>query len=374
MNEYLRSLFPLTSSISYLNHAAASPLPLPTIDAVTAQLRDVAATGVLHYRSWVAVRERVRKLLAEMLGARPEQIALMRNTSDGLSTIANGLRWKPGDNIVTFRGEFPSNIYPWLRLRDAEGVEVRFCEEREGRVDIDELIRLIDDRTRVVAISLVQYSSGYRADIERVGRAARARDALLVVDVIQGMGVLPIDVETDLVDAAAGGCHKWLLAAEGIGLLYLSDRARERVEPTLVGWMSVPNPEDYGNFEQGWARGTLPWETGTGPTALIHGLEASLNLLKDAGVHRIAAYLDELTDYLCEGLGGRGYQVLSSRRPGEKSQIISVEPNEGWTPMKLYSHLKRENIVTAPRGKGLRVSPHFYNTTGDMDSLLEALP
>jgi len=374
MNEHLRSLFPLTGSITYLNHAAASPLPLPTIEAVAAQLRDVAATGVLHYRSWVAVRERVRKLVAEMLGARSEQIAFMRNTSDGLSTIANGLRWGAGENVVTFSGEFPSNIYPWLRLREAQGVEVRFCQERDGRVDIDELIGLIDDKTQVVAISHVQYSSGFRTDLERVGRAARAHDALLVVDVIQGMGVLPINVEAQYIDAAAGACHKWLLAPEGIGLLYLSDRARERVEPTLVGWMSVPDPEDYGNFEQGWARGTLPWDTGTAPTALIHGLEVSLNLLMETGVERIAAYLGDVTDYLCEGLRSRGYEIVSSRRAGEKSQIVSIEPKEGWTPMTLYGHLKKNNIVAAPRGSRLRFSPHFYNMIEDMDAVLDALP
>ncbi|HEX8843434.1 MAG TPA: aminotransferase class V-fold PLP-dependent enzyme [Pyrinomonadaceae bacterium] len=374
MNESLRALFPLTERVVYLNHAAASPPPTPTIEAVTAQLEDVAASGVLHYRKWVAVRERARKLAAEMLGARPEQLAFMRNTSDGLSAIANGLRWREGDNVVTFSREFPSNIYPWLRLRDAHNVEVRFCEERDGRIDLEELIGLIDDRTRVVAISQVQYGSGFRADLERIGRAARAHDALFVVDVIQGMGVVPIDVEAELIDAAAGGCHKWLLTPEGVGLLYLSDRARQRIEPTLVGWMSVPDPDDYSNFEQGWARGTLAWETGTLPTALIHGLDVSLGLLKEVGVGRIHDYLSELTDYLCERALSRDYRVVSSRRAGEKSQIVCLEPKEGWTPLALYAHLKRQEILAAPRGSRLRISPHFYNTIEDIDGLIEALP
>ncbi|MDQ3821445.1 MAG: aminotransferase class V-fold PLP-dependent enzyme, partial [Acidobacteriota bacterium] len=160
MNESLRALFPVTERFVYLNHAAISPPPAHTIEAVTSQIRDVAENGSLHYRGWVAVRERARKLAAEMLGARPEQVAFMRNTSDGVSTIANGLRWKPGDNIVTFRRDFPSNIYPWLRLRDTHKVEVRFSEELDGRVDLDELTGLIDERTRIVAISHVQYASG----------------------------------------------------------------------------------------------------------------------------------------------------------------------------------------------------------------------
>ncbi len=287
MNPSLRSLFPITERAVYLNHAAVSPPPTPVIEAVEAQLRDVVENGSLHYRSWMAVKERARKAVAEMLGSRAEQVAFMRNTSDGLSTVANGLKWRAGENVVTFRREFPSNIYPWLRLREAHGIEVRMCEERDGRIDLDELVGLIDEQTRVVAISQVQYGSGFRVDLERLGRAARERDALLVVDVVQGLGVLPINVEDEFVDVAAGACHKWLLTPEGVGLLYLSDRALERIKPTLVGWMSVPESADYGNFEQEWRGGALSWESGTLPTSLIHGLEASARLLLETG-HRSA--------------------------------------------------------------------------------------
>jgi len=296
MNDTLRALFPVTERLNYLNHAAVSPPPLPTVEAIQSQLRDVSENGSVNFRSWLATKERTRQLLAQMLKALPEQVAFVRNTSDGLSTVANGLDWRRGDNIVTFRNEFPSNIYPWLRLRDAFGVDVRMCEERDGRIDLNELISLIDNKTRLVAISHVQYASGFRADLERIGRAARVHDALLVVDVIQSLGVVPIDVESELIDVAAGACHKWLLTPEGVGWLYLSARARERVQPTLVGWISVPNPEDFNNFEQGWNTGTLAWETGTGPAALIYGLEASLKLLNETGVGRIQAYLETLTD------------------------------------------------------------------------------
>lgn len=374
MNETLRALFPITERVVYLNHAAVSAPPTVVLEAIRAQMMDVAQNGSLNYRSWVAVKERARRTTAEMIGARPEQIAFMRNTSDGLSTIANGLRWRAGDNIVTFRGEFPSNIYPWLRLREAYGVEVRMCEERDGRVDLDELTGLIDAHTRIVTISHVQYASGFRADLERLGRAARRHDALLVVDMIQGMGALPIDVEAELIDAAAGACHKWLLTPEGLGLLYLSDRARERVEPTLVGWVSVPNPEDYSNFEQGWNRGALAWETGTGAMALLHGLDASLRLLTETGIERIAAHLEELTDYLCERLSQRDYEIVSSRRAGEKSQIVCIRHKGERTPMALYAQLKRQNILAAPRGDRLRIAPHLYNTAQDIDALLAALP
>ncbi len=374
MNDSIRALFPVTGRAIYLNHAAVSAPPTPTISAIKSQLADVSENGSVNFRKWLAVRESARQLVAGMLGARPEQVAFMRNTSDALSTVANGLGWHAGDNLVTFGHEFPSNLYPWLRLRDALGVEVRVCEEHDGRVDVDELIRLIDGRTRIVAISQVQYASGFRADLERIGRVARAHDALLVVDVIQALGVIPIDVEAELVDVAAGACHKWLLTPEGVGLLYLSARARERIQPTLVGWTSVPNPDDYGNYEQGWNEGTLAWETGTGPVALVHGLEASLKLLNEVGIGTIQAHLEKLTDHLCEQLRNTDYEVVSSRRMGEKSQIVCIRNTAGLSSLDLYSHLRKRNIITAPRGDRLRISPHFYNTLEEMDELVKALP
>jgi cysteine desulfurase/selenocysteine lyase len=374
MTPEVRSLFPVTERAIYFNHAAVSPPPLTTIQAVESQLRDVHENGSLNFRSWLAVKGRARALLANLLGARPEQVAFVRNTSDALSTVANGLTWRPGDNIVTFSREFPSNIYPWLRIRDAFGVEVRMCDERSGRIDLAEFENLIDQHTRVVAISQVQYASGFRMDLQRLGLRARQHDALLVVDAIQALGVIPTDVETELIDVAAGGSHKWLLSPEGVGYLYLSDRARERIQPTLVGWISVPNPDDYFNFEQGWNRGALAWETGTGPAALVHGLKASLELLSGFGAENIAKYLEDLTDHLCDGLKGKGYELVSSRAPGEKSQIVCVQPRLGMSAMALYHHLMARNIVTAPRGDRLRIAPHLYNTSAEVDQFIAALP
>jgi cysteine desulfurase / selenocysteine lyase len=374
MNSQLRALFPITRSFNYLNHAAVSPPPTPTIAAVESQLHDVNANGSLHYREWVTMKERARQLLATMIGARPEQLAFMRNTSDGLSSVANGLRWKSGDNLVTFNKEFPSNVYPWLRIRDSLGVEVRVCEERNGRIDLNELTSLIDARTRVVALSHVQYASGFRADLESIGRAARRHDALLVIDLIQSLGVIPIDVENELIDVAAAAGHKWLLTPEGIGLLYLSDRARERIEPTLVGWISVRDPEDYTNFSQEWNKGALAWESGTAASSLFYGLEASLRLLTETGVARIEKYLEQLTDHLCERLATTSYEVVSSRTPEEKSQIVCIRHKEDVSPMSIYAHLRGRHIVTAPRGDRLRISPHLYNTVEEIDALIEALP
>ena len=163
------------------------------------------------------------------------------------------------------------------------------------------------------------------------------------------------------------------LTPEGVGYLFLSDRARERIQPTLVGWVSVPNPHDYNNFDQGWNAGTLAWETGTGPTGLIHGLEQSLNLLTQIGIKNIRDHLEALTDHLSNRLQDSNYEVVSSRKPEEKSQTVCIRSQSGFTPMNLYSHLMKQKIVTAPRGDRLRISPHLYNTFAEIDHLVEAL-
>src|SRR5688572_12810453 len=173
MNEEIRRLFPALEKYSYLNSAAVAPLPTIAVEAVNRQLRDVAENGSLNYLDWINTKKRARQLIAEMLKVRAEQVAFMRNTSDGFATVANGLDWAEGENIVTYAREFPANFYPWRRIRDTIGVELRLCPEREGRIDTEEFIALIDGNTRLVSISAVQFASGFRADLARIGRAAR---------------------------------------------------------------------------------------------------------------------------------------------------------------------------------------------------------
>ena len=277
-------------------------------------------------------------------------------------------------NIVSFEREFPANFYPWRRVRDDHGVELRLCSEREGRIDLDELISLIDSNTRVVAISAVQFASGYRADLERIGREARAVDALFCVDIIQGLGALPFDLPAQFVDAACGASHKWLCSPEGCGIIYLSDRARERVNPTLVGWISVATPWDFEDREQPFKPTALAWESGTGPASLFYGLEQSLKLLTETGPEKIESHLSDLTDSLCDSLAGRDYDLVSSRLPGEKSQIVCIKHRNGLTSNQLAATLEQQNVIVSPRGDRLRIAPHFYNNMEDIARLIEALP
>lgn len=373
MNEAIRSLFPATEKYAYLNSAAVSPPPKTAIEAVTWQLNDVASNGTLHFSEWVATKDRCRSLLAEMLKVRPEQVAFLRNTSDGIASIANGLVWEKGDNIVSFEREFPANFYAWRRIRDDHGVELRLCPESDGRIELDEFIGLIDSNTKVVAISAVQFASGFKADLERIGRAARAVDALFCVDVIQGLGQIPFDLPAQYVDAACGASHKWLCAPEGCGYIYLSDRARERVKPTLLGWISVETPWDFEDRDQPLKPTALAWESGTGPASLFYGLEQSLILLTEAGADSIQKYLTGLSDHLCDGLTGKNYDVISSRNESEKSAIVCIENRDGIPSNKIAAELESAGVIVSPRGDRLRIAPHFYNNIGDIDRLIETL-
>jgi selenocysteine lyase/cysteine desulfurase len=373
LNEKIRALFPAASKYTYLNSAAVAPVPTVAVEAVNKQLRDVSENGSANFTDWVATKNRSREIIASMLRVKPDQIAFMRNTSDGFATVANGLKWSAGDNIVTFVREFPANFYAWRRIRDAFGVELRLCPERDGRIDLDEFINLIDANTKLVSISAVQYASGFRADLERIGRAARKHDALFAVDIIQALGTTPFDLEAQLVDVAAGASHKWLCAPEGCGVLYLSNRARTRIEPTLVGWISVEDGWNFADTEQPFKPNALAWESGTGTASLFYGLEQSAKLLSETGAERIENYLKDLTDYLCELLAGQNYEIVSSRAPVEKSQILCIKNSGGVAPNEIAKHLERENIIVSPRGEGIRVAPHFFNNRADIERLAENL-
>jgi selenocysteine lyase/cysteine desulfurase len=374
MNEFIRSLFPAAKKYTYLNAAAVAPIPTTAIEAVNWQLNDVAENGTLHFSDWVDTKNRSRSLVAEILKVRPEQVAFLRNTSDGVASVANGLTWQPGDNIVSFEREFPANYYAWRRVRDEFGVELRLCPERNGRIDHDEFTALIDSNTKVVAISAVQYASGYKADLERIGRVARAADALFCVDIIQGFGAMPFDLPAQFVDVACGASHKWLCAPEGCGIFYLSDRARERVKPTLVGWISVETPWDFEDREQPFKSTALAWESGTGSSALFYGLEQSLKLLHETGAENIARHLDELSDHLCDSLAGKNYDIISSRAAGEKTAIVCIKHRDGSAPNQIAAELESKNVIISPRGDRLRIAPHFYNNIGDIERLVDALP
>ncbi|HEU0174026.1 MAG TPA: aminotransferase class V-fold PLP-dependent enzyme [Blastocatellia bacterium] len=385
MNSEIRKLFPVTQNYVYLNHAAVCPISTHVYERMQRHARDVMENGAVNYREWLAAVKHTRELAARLINASPDEIAFAPDTSAGLSMVANGIDWRAGDNIVTADCEFPANVIPWMRIKREFGVEVRMARERDCRLESEEILALIDDRTRVVALSFVEFASGFRNDLAAIGRRCRERDVLFVVDAIQGLGALGLDVEACAIDALSADAHKFLLGPDGVALFYVSRRAMERVKPTLVGWLSVNDPEDYLNYDQPYAPNARRFESGALNTAGVVGLGAAIELFLQIGVDNIESYLLDLGDYLCdrlresppgsprESLMDRGYRVASSRRDGEKSAIICLQ-HEKYSAHDLYHLLNDRRIITTPRLGRLRISPHFYNTREEIDRLIEALP
>jgi cysteine desulfurase / selenocysteine lyase len=373
MNDPIRALFPVTEKYVYLNHAAVSPLSTRVREAMTRLVDDVTLNGSANYYDWLAAYERARAATARLVGARPDEIAFMRNTSDAISTLANGLAWRDGDNLVTTSVEFPANVYPWMRIAEQHNVAIKKATERDGRIDADELLALVDERTRVVTLSWVQFASGFRSDIQQIGRFCRERGVLFFIDAIQGLGGLQLDVVRDSVDAFAADAHKYLLGPEGIAVMYISERVLDQIQPTVVGWTSVEHWENYLDYQLDYRQGALRFECGTLNTVGVYGINAAIDLFLEVGPAAIEAHLLGLNGYLAERLSDKGYKVVSSRRDGETSGIVCcTHPRH--TPSSLYHELLKQNIVTAPRVGRLRVSAHFYNTRDDMDALIAALP
>jgi cysteine desulfurase / selenocysteine lyase len=375
MNEEIQHLFPVTKNYIYLNHAAIAPYSIPVTEALRNIITDISDNGSVNWHNWLAVVKETRSAMARLVNAQPEEIAFVRNTSDGVSAVANGIDWLEGDNVVSCDIEFPANIYPWMQL-EKRGVELRLAHAEEGRIEPEALFALADERTRVIALSWVQYASGYRADLRSIGRFCREKDILFFVDAIQGLGALRMDVEADLVDAFAADTHKFLMGPEGLGVLFLSERALSRVEPAVVGWMSVKEwwrcfDEEF-DYRLEYQPGALRFECGTPNTIGLHAFHAAIDLFLKLGMERIEDYLLDLCDYLREGLAGIGFEQLVPRRREESSAIVCCR-HKTKSPEQLYRELSEKRIICAPRCGWLRISPHFYNTRSEIDRVLETL-
>jgi len=368
----LRDEFPVTGHYVYLNHASIAPLPRRGLERLSALANRTSVTGDLTWVERNDASEEVRRLAARLLGAKePHEVAFVENTSTGLSLVASGLDWQPGDNVVGVACEFPSNVYPWMNLTRF-GVEFRTVPERDGRIDIDELLAQIDDRTRVVALSWVEYTNGFRFDLARIGAVCRARGVLFVVDVIQGLGGLVLDVEREAVDVACASAHMWLLGPEGIALLYISDRVVERFHPLRAGWRSMRDQVNWVDFAVDWGPGAKRHESGSLNALGIHTLGASLELFLELGPAAVEERVLALADQAAQGLAERGFAVVSSRRPGETSGIVTaVHPRR--PAEELVAHLLERGIVVSARVGRLRLSPHVYNTAEEIGRLLDEL-
>jgi selenocysteine lyase/cysteine desulfurase len=365
-----RDLFPVTERHTFLNHAAMAPTPRPVVAAAASFFAECSMQDGVGYGRWLQRLAEVRRLAADFLGAAPEEIAFTGNTSSGLASVAEGLSWRPGDAVLVAVPDFPANVYPWLHLQ-RRGVEVRRVERGEGgRLDPAAVAGALTPRTRLLAVSSVDYATGCAAALPALGELCRQRGVLFCVDAIQSLGVLPLDVRRCGIHFLAAGGHKWLLGPVGTGLLFVDAEVAGELEPPLVGWKSVVDEENFElHFEL--RRDAARFEPGTLNLAGIFGLGAALELLRGAGAARVGERVLALGDRFAEGLRRRGLEVVSPWGAGERSGILAFRP-----PGDAEHCLKRlaaAGVVASLRRGCIRLSPHFYNDESDVEAFFRAL-
>ena len=363
------TLFDLAADLLHFNHAAVAPWPKRTTEAVCRFAHENAHHGSLNYPSWQAVEQRLKERLARLIGAADaSEIALTKSTSEGLSLIAYGLDWHPGDNIVGIAQEFPSNRLVWQSLA-TRGVEWRALDLEHTDDPEAALLALCDASTRLMAVSWVQYARGLRLDLARLAAGCQQRGVLLIVDAIQGLGAVPFDLATCPADAVVADGHKWLCGPEGLALFYCRPALRDQLTLLQYGWHMV---EELGDFDRTtWqpAASARRFECGSPNMLGIHALDASLALIEEIGMSAIAQALQARVDYLLSGLDGAGFEVLSPRDPARRAGIVTFRVPEV-AAETLYPALIKSNLLCALRGGGIRFSPHFYTSCEKIDQAI----
>lgn len=364
----IRDEFPVTERWAFLDHAAVSPLPRRTASLLAEHAADMSANGSAAVGRWVERTEAARRSLALLLNCEPTHIALLKNTSEGIDIVAEGFPWRDGDNVVLASEEYPSNQYPWMNLIH-RGVEVRRVESQGSRISIDDVREAMDQKTRLLAVSSVEYASGFRNDLDELTSLCRERGIAICVDAIQSLGVIPLDVAQTPVDFVACGGHKWLMGPQGTGFLYVRPDWIERLRVAMVGWSSVVSGHDYSRIDFTLKPDAGRFESGTMNYSGLAGLGESVRLLMEL---KPLVRIRELTDHLCERVVRAGWQVFSSRQGDDWSGIVSLAKAD--TDYKaVAARAKSAGIIVAVRGGRLRVSPHVYNTVEEIDRLIEML-
>ena len=367
----MRQGMPSSDRWAYLDHAAVAPLPTVAADAMRDWIDDLALNGATGWSHWRDRVEKLRRTAESLMGTDERQIAVIRNTTEGVNLVAEGLDWHPGDNLVVPACEFPSNLYAWQHLANRD-VEVRVLPVDLDHVSYDAIEAACDEHTRLVAISWIGFRTGFRIDPGRVAEIAHQHGAWLFVDAIQGLGAFSLDVEAMGIDALAADGHKWMLGPEGTGVFYIRPSLLDCLRPMGLGWNSVVHAGDFSNTELDLKPHAGRYEGGTYNMAGIAGLEASLVWLDGLGIERIGSKILEITDHLCQKLTAIGALVSSNRTSEHSSGIVSFEMPEQ-SPRELMRACRDRDVVINCRDGRLRASPHAYSNRDDVDRLIDVL-
>jgi cysteine desulfurase/selenocysteine lyase len=367
-----RNLIPLTDRYIHMNHAGVSP----TSERVRAAIEQVLEASMHRpYRDGWSQSEadRVRALVGELINAAPDLVALTRSTGHGMSLLAQGLDWKPGDNVVGAVGEYPANVYPWMALAH-QGVKYRQAAAIEGRITAESVLSLVDARTRVVALSHVEFWNGFRVDIETIGAECRRRGVTFAVDVMQSAGALVVDVSRMPIDFCAAGAGKWLMGPPGIGFCYSASDLVERIRPVVVGAASVVGKDNYFDYDLRPEPNARRFEESVVSLLDTAAFGASIELLLEVGTGVIEARVLELAERLGRGLEQRGCEMIEPwpRTRAESSGIVSFrKPGAG--AQAVLRDLSAAHVIARTHRDFVRLSPHFYNTEEEVDRVVDVL-
>lgn len=363
------ALFPALGDVAFLNHAAASPLPEPVRRAMVETTNRMASA---ERPDALALADRLRGKIATLINGDPAGVALTRSTAHGLSLVARGLDWRPGDNVVVADGDYPAAIYPWMALQE-RGVELRLATgvEEEGA---DSVLARVDEHTRTVCVSHVRFTSGYRVDVAAIGAECRRRGILFCVDVMQSLGAVPVDARMMNADVVASGGHKWLLGPGATAFCFIRPDLIPGLPPLVAGALSVSDPFDFTSYREQWAPDAHRFEeTWLSPPCLA-GLEAAVDLTSSLGIARIERSVLERTHALAEALLAAGMRLAVPwpLPPARTSAIVSFEHPRVPSPAVLEA-LHSARVVASQRGPCVRLSPHYHNADADLARVLDVV-
>ncbi len=365
--------FPQDKDLYYLNHAAVSPWPARTARAVTDFANENVARGAAAYPVWLKKERLLRQQICDLINAPTlESIALLKNTSEAISVVAEGIDWNTGDNVVTTSEEFPSNRIPW-QAQSRHGVELREVDLGAEPGGEQALMAACNRDTRVLTVSSVQFGSGYKLDLDVLGRYCRQKNILFCVDAIQSIGAHALDVQQCDADFVMADAHKWMMGPEGIALFYCREERLEQLRLHQYGWHMVENAGNYDIKEWTPAPDARRFECGSPNMLGIHAMSASLSLLLEVGMDNIEQQISIRVDSLVDALGNDArFDIITPEDPRRRAGIVNFRPVEH-DAAELHKALIARGVICAHRGGGIRFSPHFYTTTETINKVLEII-
>lgn len=363
-----RKYFPyLKTGKKYFNHAAISPLPSTVNEKIYEYFQIRSETEIEPYFLTLAQATSAKDKLANLLNVNSNQLAWSPNVSSSLNILAQGLKWKSGDEIILNNIEFPSNIYPFLNLKK-EGVAILFAEAEKGIVDLPQIEKLISPRTKLISISMVQFLTGYRADLISLGNICKKKGIIFCVDGIQGVGAIKINIDECNIDFFTGGTHKWMMGLQGLGYFYISEELMNRIDQKHVGWTSVKNTWNLLDYKLDLLESADRYQLGTLPRVAIIALDASLNFFEKFGFYNIERQIIDNSLYLAELISEKGYKPLVENF--SKKNIAGIVSFSSSNAKMIIDKLEKNNTICTTREGVIRVSPHFYNTKAELDDLV----